>query len=463
VNNENYSLLVVDDEPSVLRVVVTVLACDFACKIHTATCGDDALAILRDNNIAVLLTDFQMPGMGGLDLAKTVHQRSPDTVCILITAFATKELMITTLNDGHIWRCLEKPWQADKLIELTKEAVSIYLDPARSPGGIRNSPLATVHDVPERDTSRKKKEEPQKQLIVVKKHKRRARSRKASGKGHIRFKRREQSTEEQPESSLPAVDERYTNLQPIRKGGSGEVYKAMDVLLNMPVAIKVLSAQTANEAAVVTELFNEARIAMQLTHKHIVRLHNINKTKRGLCYLVMEYIDGCTFRELLEQEGPLPKDMVVNIVTICEDALGYAHRRQIYHRDLKPSNLMLSEDGLLKIIDLGLACLSMKARTEDVACGTPYYISPEEVGGKPVDQRTDIYSLGIMIHEFLTGVLPFVEGMADVDSLSFLPMASSDLPEPVRKVLQQCFAVDPDDRWVTVHDFANAFRAASAE
>lgn len=454
-----YNVLVVDDEETIIKVTVETLSGEIPCPILAATSAGDALDLLQKKQVAVLLCDFQMPIMNGLELMEKAGKCSPNTVCIMITAFATKDLLIQSLNEGYIWKCIEKPWQPGHLLATVKEGLAAYLNAldasAGSPESVLQAPLPTIVDVPTSDK--------QPHLIIVKKAKKVSLSKKHfRHKGHIRIKAKAKKPTEHPRAKphVPPVDKRYTELQLIRQGGNGAVYKAMDTLLNMPVAIKVLSEQAGEDESTVAQLFDEARIAMQLSHKHIVRLHTINKTEQGLCYLVMEYIDGCTFRELLEQEGSLPVDLVVNIVTICEDILGYVHRRNVYHRDLKPSNLMLSDDGLLKLIDLGLACLAARARNQDAACGTPYYISPEEVAHKPVDQRTDIYSLGIMIHEFLTGVLPFVEGMADLDALEFFPVASSGLPPATAKVLQKSFAVDPEDRWSTVHEFAVAFRQA---
>ena len=227
----------------------------------------------------------------------------------------------------------------------------------------------------------------------------------------------------------------------------------------MPVAIKLLSAEFAGDERVLATLFAEARIAMQLSHKHIVRLHNIVES-RGVYYLVMEYIDGCTLRELLKESGAMPADSVLKVVDVCEDALGYAHRHHVYHRDLKPDNLMLSSDGVLKIIDFGLACLLGRTADSDQICGTPYYISPEEIRGDEIDHRSDIYSLSIMIHELLVGELPchkdgFVPPMED-----FVPVASPEIPEAVAKVLMTSFESDPSKRWQTVHEFAHAFRTA---
>ena len=181
-------------------------------------------------------------------------------------------------------------------------------------------------------------------------------------------------------------------------------------------------------------------------------LTNIGKLKKEI---PIQYIIGET--EFFGQPFYVNQDVLIprpETEELVQLVIQKTTEKREKNRDISDSNREL------KIIDLGLACLAVQARTKDVACGTPYYISPEEVAGNPVDQRTDIYSLGIMIHEFITGVLPFVEGMADVEKLTFLPMASSDLPAPVRKVLQKCFTVEPDDRWSTVHDFANAFRAA---
>jgi serine/threonine-protein kinase len=206
-------------------------------------------------------------------------------------------------------------------------------------------------------------------------------------------------------------------------------------------------------------LFDEARYAMQLSHKHIVRLHNIQETNQ-LYYLVMEFIDGCTLRDMLVAEGPMSMETMAQFADVMGDALGYAHRHNIYHRDLKPDNIMVSSDGVLKIIYFGLACLARQTRASNDICGTPYYVSPEEIRGDSIDQRGDIYSLGVTLHELMTGVLPVGVSDPPENFMDYVPEVSPFVPEPVRSILQQSLSVNPDNRWSDVSEFCDALSQA---
>lgn len=279
-----------------------------------------------------------------------------------------------------------------------------------------------------------------------------------------------QKTKSAPSASILSADQakaflnrdaRYRNPVFMKQGGSGILFKAVDTLLDMPVAIKILTQDCTETGPAGAMLIQEARAAMQLSHKHIVRLHNIER-KGQILYLVMEYIDGCTLREILKRDGHLSPEVVAQIVDICEDAIGYAHRHGILHRDIKPDNLMLSQDGMLKIIDLGLASLAGGGRGPDL-CGTPYFISPEEIRGLQIDQRSDIYSLGITIHELLTGSLPLPEGQPAPDPLDYHPQADRQIPAPWRHVLEKAFAFDPNARWNDMREFADAYRDATRQ
>ena len=175
----------------------------------------------------------------------------------------------------------------------------------------------------------------------------------------------------------------------------------------------------------------------------------------------MEYIDGCTLADLLESRGHLAPDMILQILDILDDALGYAHRRGVYHRDLKPDNIMLGDDGLLKIIDFGLACLAETKRTKLEIRGTPYYMSPEEMECSDIDQRADVYSLSVMIHELIIGHLPRHDGLeAPENILDYRPMPYPELPEDVQNVLLKGWALNADDRWPDVASFFLALRSA---
>lgn len=455
-------VLIVDDEPMVAettrRTLVSLLP---SLEVITCTDSKKALGILREAPIAVLLCDLQMPMLDGVAVMHEAYKANPHTVSILITAYATKDSMIRALNDGRVWRCLEKPWNPMVLVEMVEEAVNLYAE--RVAG---STPKPTGKPAP-----------PGKGKIRVGKgprlpelHRKIVSAIQANPKLGPPHRMAPRKVLPRPGSSTPppktlsgerlAPAGRYRNMTLLAKGGMGAVYKADDTLLHNTVAIKVLSEDVARDEEAIEMLLDEARIAMQLSHKHIVRLHNLEEVQ-GTYQIIMEYIEGCTFRKLLRDSGAFPLDMVSQIVEICDDALGYAHRRNVYHRDLKPDNLMLRNDGVTKIIDFGLACLKEKQRHSGQIQGTPYYISPEEIHGGPLDQRADVYSLGIMLHEFILGELPkHAGGEVPANVFDFVPRASSRLPGNLQAVLQKSFATEPKDRWDDVHALATAFRNA---
>ena len=444
----------VDDEPAVAEATGRVLKIGVpSADVQLTTSPEQAIHTLRKGDVAVLLCDLHMPVYDGTVVLKEGFDCNPDLVSILLTGQATKDGMIRALNEGHLWRILEKPWRPDELCRWVREALAEYerrsaATAARRAEGKRGplpvfSPLA----------------KPSPRRLVI--HKSAANAARFRAGPAPRPAPPAEPKTVAPES-VRQIDRRYRDLTLLREGGTGAVFKARDTLLDIPVAIKVLSDGIAKDREAMDLLFAEARIAMQLSHKHIVRLHNIHESG-GCYYLVMEYIDGSSLRDLLAELGVLPPSMVVQIVGICEDALGYAHRHHVFHRDLKPDNLMLSEAGILKIIDFGIASFEGAVRGRLGLEGTPFYMSPEQIGGAPADERMDLYSLGVMIHEFLTGELPPSVGAETRPGfLEYRPTAAPELPEPIRAVLERAFAEDPADRWNDVSEFARHFRAAAA-
>jgi serine/threonine-protein kinase len=194
---------------------------------------------------------------------------------------------------------------------------------------------------------------------------------------------------------------------------------------------------------------------MQLSHRHIVRLHNLQKTGDNY-FLVMEYVQGRTLWEILTRYGKLPLGTVRQVVQVCADALSYAHRHGVLHRDLKPANLLLSQDGVLKIIDFGVACLLDAQPDEDRVVGTPVYMSPEHIRGEKLDARTDVYSLGIIVHELLLGQTPFPRNSSCDEVLDLIPAQLSGLPDDILRVLGKAISPEQEERYPNVQAFASA-------
>ena len=443
---EKRTILVVDDEALAAKVTGKTLMSAFRQhELIVCTSPEEGIHTLRKKEVAVLLCDLQMPVYDGVYVLKKAFEANPHSVSILVTGCATKDGLMAAMNEGHVWRCIEKPWHVADLCRAVTDALNEY-EKRRAAGGPKwaeRPPGVGPQSHPKQIFIRRPKKP---EVAPVR--------RVVFGRAKLQQKARQRE--------MPSVlANRYRDLVEISEGGSGSVYRATDGLLNMTVAIKTIAERFAKKTESIAMLFNEARLAMQLSHRHIVRLHNVQESD-GIYFLVMEYLSGATLRTILERNGPLSPEVILQIVGVCEEALGYAHRRQIYHRDLKPDNLMLTDDGILKVIDFGVACLALRdlESSEDMQ-GTPYYISPEEILGEPIDQRADVYSFGITVHELLTGSLPPNGGGTD-DPLAYLPVAQEELPEPMRGVLQTSFSRERCDRWQDINEFAEKFREAYA-
>ena len=254
-------------------------------------------------------------------------------------------------------------------------------------------------------------------------------------------------------------------------GGMGEVYRGRDTRLGREVALKVLPAHLADDKEGLARFAHEARAASALNHPNIVTIYDIGKTDDAP-FLAMEFVNGRTLRDVVK-EGAVPLRRLLDIAAQLTDGLASAHGAGIVHRDLKPENLMLSADGFLKILDFGIAKLAPGlAGGENVAVtltglvvGTPGYMSPEQAAGRPVDFRSDQFSVGLILYELATGRRAF-ERPTPVETLSAIiredpePLAAlaPRLPAPVRWVIERCLAKDPEERYASSRDLAREWK-----
>jgi len=201
---------------------------------------------------------------------------------------------------------------------------------------------------------------------------------------------------------------RYTILETVGVGGMSVVYKAVDSLENRFVAIKVLKPEFLSDERSRRRFLNESRAIAMLSHANIVDVYDVNFEDNNQ-YIVMEYIEGRTLKEYMDFTGALPIGEVFGYIKQTLRALRHAHERGIVHRDIKPQNIMLLDDGTIKVMDFGIAHVSNfeTITMTDTAIGSVHYISPEQAKGLPVDDKSDIYSTGVMLYEMMTGVLPF--------------------------------------------------------
>jgi serine/threonine-protein kinase len=199
---------------------------------------------------------------------------------------------------------------------------------------------------------------------------------------------------------------RYRIVGLLGRGGMGEVYRAEDLKLGQPVALKFLPEAVQRDGARLERLLNEVRVALKVSHPNVCRVHDIGEAE-GLHYLSMEYVDGEDLASLLRRIGRLPEDKAVQIARQLCAGLAAAHEQGILHRDLKPANVMIDGRGRAKITDFGLAGLAEGIAGEDVRAGTPTYMAPEQLAGDEVTLRSDVFSLGLVLYELFTGKRAF--------------------------------------------------------
>src|ERR671937_1226257 len=202
-------------------------------------------------------------------------------------------------------------------------------------------------------------------------------------------------------------DGRYRIMRKLGSGGMANVYLAEDQELGRRVAIKILNDRHAGDDQFIERFRREAKNAAGLSHPNIVSIYDRGEAE-GTYYIAMEYLEGRTLKELLVARGPTPLAVAIDYSRQILAALGFAHRNGIVHRDIKPHNVSVAPDGRLKVMDFGIARAGASQMTETGSIiGTAQYLSPEQAKGAPVDQTSDLYSVGVVLYELLTGQVPF--------------------------------------------------------
>lgn len=266
---------------------------------------------------------------------------------------------------------------------------------------------------------------------------------------------------------------RYEIVAELGQGAMGTVYKAHDPLLDRVVAIKTIALNLPEDEAAEYEarFYQEAKAAGQLSHPNIVTIYDIGKSD-DLAYMAMEYLEGQELRSILGADTMIPIETALDIGAQLADALHFAHERQVVHRDIKPANVMVLGDGSIKITDFGIARMrnnEVKTMT-GMILGSPKYMSPEQVAGKRADRRSDLFSLGVVVYEMLTGTSPFVaDNIHGVmyQTLNFTPPTpkslNPDLPEVLNYIVAKVLAKNVEDRYQSANDLANDLRQARSD
>ncbi len=261
---------------------------------------------------------------------------------------------------------------------------------------------------------------------------------------------------------------RYEIVGEIARGAMGVVYKARDPLIDRMVAIKTvdLGQSNAETEAFERRFFREAKSAGRLNHPNVVTIHDVGKSDE-LAYIAMEYLDGSSLRDVLDSGMVLPPQRIADIVAEIAEGLAFAHRAGVVHRDVKPANVMVLSSGAIKITDFGIAQLPTGTRTmTGNVFGSPRYTSPEQVMGRPVDGRSDIFSLGAVLFEMLTGRSAF-NGM-DLNSILKQVLTdptpppssyNSKLPRAFDHIVGKALAKDPNERYQDADEMARDLRS----
>lgn len=256
----------------------------------------------------------------------------------------------------------------------------------------------------------------------------------------------------------------YRIEEKLGEGGMGVVYKAIDVGLDRHVAVKVLTSELARDPALIERFRAEAKAQANLNHTNIATLYTFLNVE-GNCVIAMEYVEGETFDAIIRRRGVIPADEAVPLFKQALLGIGFAHRMGIIHRDVKPSNIMVNRNGIVKVMDFGIAKVlgGQRLTRTGTYMGTVSYMSPEQIRNQPVDIRSDIYSLGVTLYEMLTAHLPF-ESESDFEVMSHhvntppplptrhYPYISKGVEEAVLKALEK----NPDARFQTVEEFGAA-------
>ncbi len=267
----------------------------------------------------------------------------------------------------------------------------------------------------------------------------------------------------------------YRIVSAIGAGGMGEVYRATDTKLARDIALKVLPPDMAGDPDRLARFQREARAVAALNHPNVVTVYSVEECD-NVHFITMELIEGQPLERLIAASG-MPADRIIEVAGAIAEALAAAHEKGIVHRDLKPANVMVTNDGRVKVLDFGLAkdigaqtannaTITSANRTQaGMVMGTPAYMSPEQVSGRPLDHRSDIFSFGVVLHEMATGHRPF-EGNSSAELISSIlrdsPPSVTDLrpelPADIARVIRRCLEKEPRHRVQTARDVGNEFR-----
>jgi len=445
-------------------------------RVTSASGGRAALQLAATQRFDLVLLDVLMPDLDGLAVLEQL-KASPatrDVPVIMISALDDVASVVRCIQRGaedhlpkpfdpvllraRISACLEKKRLRDVELEYLREVDRViaaalaveagnYVTGALAEVARRDDALGRLARVFDTMTDQVKNREDRLKSQVVE-----LRREIEAAKGATR-EAAEGEGVDLPEGEIFA--ERYQILEEIGRGGMGMVYRAFDQVLGEQVAIKTLLPDLVADPVAVERFKSEIRLARHISDRHVVRTHDLGE-HGGKYYLTMEYVEGITVRQLLDQRGRLEVASTLAIANQLAQSLAVAHQEGVIHRDIKPQNLLLDAHGVLKVMDFGVARLADRSSgltQTGMVVGTPAYMAPEQLVADTFDARADLYAAGVVLFECLTGRLPFIAStqVAMIAKLMMEPAPSPatlnpDVPPALAALVLRLLAKEPDQR-----------------
>src|SRR5579863_3299139 len=261
---------------------------------------------------------------------------------------------------------------------------------------------------------------------------------------------------------IPKTIGRYEIIELVGRGGMGVLYRARDAVLERNVAVKMMLLDFTTDQTARDRFQREARAVARLQHRNVVTIHELGEVD-GTPYIVMEFLSGRDLDAMLKGDVPMTLAQKLDVVIQLCDGLGYAHEQGIVHRDVKPGNVRVLEDGTVKILDFGIAKFAQSSITQSgMIMGTPSYMAPEQIMGKPVDGRADLFSVGVLLYELLSGQKPFTGESPTTVVYQIIhveppPVNASvpELPESLHEIVSRALQKNPDDRYSRASEMAS--------